>query len=245
VAHIPDDVAFRRKWEIGLEQLTEAIGNGVRFAWVTFDEEYGQVPWFWFGLDALGQRGIGEVPKSFLCWPTRPHCRSFSAAHAAKRVENLFRHSPVFTQQAWRKVRIKDTTRGPMVWEVKATRVHLLDVGEDGGAPGQPTDRRYWLIVARNPGSGEIKYFVSNAAASVSIAEMLRAAFARWHVEKWFERAKQEAGFGTFEVRTYRSLIRHWLCARMTGPSRKPGRSRPRKTTGRLRPSWSARGLRS
>ena len=41
------------------------------------------------------------------------------------------------------------------------------------------------------------------------------AAFARWHVEKWFERAKQEAGFGAFEVRTYKSLIRHWLCSRI------------------------------
>jgi len=43
----------------------------------------------------------------------------------------------------------------------------------------------------------------------------MTVAFARWHVEKWFERAKQEAGFGAFEVRTYRSLIRHWLCSRM------------------------------
>ena len=34
-------------------------------------------------------------------------------------------------------------------------------------------------------------------------------------MEKWFERAKQEAGFGAFEVRTYKSLIRHWLCSRM------------------------------
>jgi SRSO17 transposase len=214
-AHIPEDVTFRPKWEIGLDQLAEALGNGVRFAWVTFDEEYGQVPWFWFGLDALGQRGIGEVPKSFLCWVSRPHCRSFNAAHAARRVDHLGRHSPVFTQQAWRKVRIKQTTRGPMVWEVKATRVHLLDVVENAGAPGQPTDRRYWLIIARNPASGEIKYFVSNAAAGLSIVEMLRAAFARWHVEKWFERAKQEAGFGAFEVRTYRSLMRHWLCSRL------------------------------
>lgn len=214
-AHIPDDVVFRPKWEIGLDQLAGAMGHGVRFAWVTFDEEYGQVPWFWFGLDALGQRGIGEVPKSFRCWLTRPHCRSFHAAHAAKRVDNLCRRSPVFTQQAWRRVRIKDTTRGPLVWEVKAARVHLLDVVENAGAPGQPTDRQYWLIVARNPATEEIKYFVSNGAASLSIVSLLRVAFARWQVEKWFERAKQEAGFGSFEVRTYRSLIRHWVCSRM------------------------------
>ncbi len=82
------------------------------------------------------------------------------------------------------------------------------------GAP-EPTDRQYWLIVARNPATAEYKYIVSNAAAGVSLSVMLRVAFARWHVEKWFERAKQEAGFGAFEVRTYKSLIRHWLCSRM------------------------------
>ncbi len=45
--------------------------------------------------------------------------------------------------------------------------------------------------------------------------EQLAAAFGRWHVENRFERAKQEARFGAFEVRTYTSLIRHWLCTRM------------------------------
>jgi hypothetical protein len=147
-AHIPDDVVYRAKWAIGLDQLAGAMRNGVRFAWVTFDEEYGRVPWFWFGLDALGQRAIGEVPKNFLCWPSRPHGQSFSAAHAARRVDNVCRHSPAFTGQAWRKLHIKDTTRGPMVWEVKAARVHLLDIQENAGAPGKPTDRQYWLIVA-------------------------------------------------------------------------------------------------
>jgi len=40
-------------------------------------------------------------------------------------------------------------------------------------------------------------------------------AFSRWHVEKWFERAKQECSLGAFEVRTYTSLIRHWLASRL------------------------------
>jgi hypothetical protein len=56
------------------------------------------------------------------------------------------------------------------------------------------------LIIARNAETGEIKYFVSNASESTSLAEMLKAAFARWHVEMWFERAKQYSGFGAFEV---------------------------------------------
>jgi SRSO17 transposase len=39
-AGIPDEVDYRPKWRIALDQLAEAQGNGVRLAWVTFDEEY-------------------------------------------------------------------------------------------------------------------------------------------------------------------------------------------------------------
>jgi hypothetical protein len=173
------------------------------------------VPAFWFSVDALGLRAIGEVPKNFLCWPTRPTCCSLQGAHAAKRIDNVCRYSPVFTQQSWRRLKIKDATRGPVVWEVKTARVHLVDTSVGDVGPGRPTDRAYWLIVARHPTTGEIKYFVSNASAAVSLQEMMTAAFARWHVEKWFERGKREAGLGAFEVRTYRSLMRHWVCSAM------------------------------
>jgi SRSO17 transposase len=211
-AGIPDDLGYRPKWRIALDQVEAVIGDGMRFSWLTFDEDYGSVPAFWFGLDRLGQRGIGEVRANFRCWPTRPHCRSTQAAHASKRVDNVCRHSPVFTQKKWRATTIKDTTRGPMVWEIKTAQVHLVDAS---GPVSQPTDRKYWLIVARNPATGETKYFVSNAAAKTALMKMLQVAFARWHVEKWFGRAKQEAGFGAFEVRTYTSLVRHWLSSRM------------------------------
>ena len=231
-AGIPDTLDYRPKWRIALEQVRAALGNGVRFDWLTFDEEYGSVPEFWFGLDFLGQRAVGEARPNFLCWPRWPACRSSQRAHAAKRIDNVAQHSPAFRNQDWQRVQIKNTTRGPAVWEFKAARVHLLDASESDSRPSeqstahsqpsersrrvsQPTERLYWLIVARQPRSGEVKYFVSNAALSVEPAELLKAGFARWHVEKWFERAKQEAGLGAFEVRTYTSLMRHWLCARI------------------------------
>ena len=57
--------------------------------------------------------------------------------------------------------------------------------------------------MAESRDTGEIKYFLSNAPASAAVVALLRVAFGRWHIEKWFERAKQETGFGAFEVRTY------------------------------------------
>lgn len=211
-ARIPDDLEYRPKWRIAVDQVESAIGNGVRFAWITFDEDYGKIPEFWSEMDRLGQQAVGEVPANFYCWPTWPHCRSSQAAHASKRVDNVCRYSPVFRDQEWKRVHIKDTTRGPAVWEIKAARVHLVD---SSAKTSQPTDRQYWLIVARNPDTKEYKYFVSNAPKKAKLEQMLGVGFARWHVEMWFGRAKQETGFGAFEVRTYRSLIRHWLCSRM------------------------------
>jgi SRSO17 transposase len=209
-AGIPHEVVYRPKWQIAIDQVAEAVGNGVRFSWLTFDEEYGSVPGFWFELDRLGQRGIGEVRPNFLVWTSRPHCHSTQAAHAPKRVDNVCRHSPVFREQGWYRLKVKDTTRGPAIWELKAGRVHLVDK-RDGSS--RPTDRAYWLIVARNVETGEYKYFVSNASGGANWKQMMRVAFGRWHVEKWFERGKQEAGFGAFEVRRYTGLMRHWFCA--------------------------------
>jgi SRSO17 transposase len=211
-AGIPDEVTYRPKWRIAIDQVERCVGNGVRFNWITFDEEYGSVPQFWFELDRLGQRGIGEVRANFACWPILPHYCSQQKAHASKRVDNVCRHSPVFRNQDWHRLIVKETTRGPAVWELKAGRVHLVDTAD---GTSKPTDREYWLLVLRNPRTGETKYFVSNAAGGANWKQMMTAAFARWHVEMWFERAKQETGLGAFEVRTYTGLIRHWLCSRM------------------------------
>lgn len=211
-AGIPDSVIYQPKWRIAINQAERCIGAGVRFSWFTFDEEFGSVPEFWFELDRLGQRGIGEVRANFTCWPTLPHYCSPQKAHASKRVDNVCRHSPVFRNQTTHRLTVKETTRGPVEWELKAGRVHLVDTSD---GTSRPTDREYWLIVAKNVATRETKYFVSNAAGGACWKEMMTAAFARWHVEMWFERAKQETGFGAFEVRTYTGLIRHWLCSRM------------------------------
>ena len=208
-AHIPPEMFYRPKWLIGAELFKSAIGNGVRLDWATFDEAYGKVPRFWFALDGMGIRGVGEVPKNFLCWTSIPKYQSLQGPFAAKRVDNVCKHSPVFREQAWRPIHVKDATRGPMIWEAKAARVHI--VNKEGQSPGIPSERAYWLIVARCVNSGVIKYFLSNAAENVTIEQMMRVAFHRWQIEKWFERAKQRCGFGDFELRNYPGLMRHWI----------------------------------
>jgi SRSO17 transposase len=215
-AGIGPELTCRAKWKIALEQVRQTLSSGVKLNWVVFDEEYGMVPSFWFALDEMGQAAVGEVPANFRAWVKRPAYRSAGyASHAARRVDNLTTHSPAFTSQPWKRCKVKDTTRGTLLWEYKTARVHLSDSSHPDHNVSVPTDRMYWLIVMRQPRTGEIKYAISNAGEGANVEELIRVLLSRWHVEKWFERAKQDVGLGAFEVRTYVSLIRHWLCVRL------------------------------
>jgi SRSO17 transposase len=214
-AGIGDEIIHRPTWKIGIEQIKRTMAQGLRFDYVTYDEEYGKVPNFIYELDRLGQNAIGEVPCNFRVWVKRPACKSNRAEHASHRVDNTVRHSPTFYGQSWRKMVIKDTTRGQCLWHVKSAQVYLVKHKDGKAYCPVPTDRTYWLIVAHNQQTGEMKYFISNAPVKAKIEILMGIAFSRWHVEKWFERAKQECGFGAFEVRTYTSLIRHWLASRL------------------------------
>lgn len=54
-----------------------------------------------------------------------------------------------------------------------------------------------------------MKYFLSNASADTLLEVLLHVAFSRWHIERVFEDGKGEIGLDHFEVRQYRSILRH------------------------------------
>lgn len=218
-AGIPEAVEFREKWRIALSLLDRATANGVRFRWLTFDEGYGQGLDFLFALSDRGQRWVAEVPTAIHGWVREPRVmrrehgrgvgrprrklRVFVQDSRVSSVENLFRHSPAFRNQPWTPLRVKDTTTGPVVWEVKRAKLWLR-------RDGLPT-AEHGLVVARHALTGEIKYFVTNAPSTVRIEEIMSVAFTRWTVERCFEDAKTELGLSHFEVRNWRSLTRHLL----------------------------------
>jgi SRSO17 transposase len=95
------------------------------------------------------------------------------------------------------------------LWEVKAAQVWQVQ-------EGAWSQRTYGLVWARNPATGEEKYFLSNAPVVVAVATLLRVAFCRWHVEHGFRVVKSEIGFSHYEGRNYRGLMRHQtLCLLM------------------------------
>jgi SRSO17 transposase len=221
-AGIPDDVVYRPKWQIGLDQIRRARANGIRLAWMTFDEWYGGKPPFLRGLDELGQNYVGEVPTNFTVWtkpPTVLHRQHASdrPGPAGKRgrlkvknnppveVRNVAGYSPLFRREDWHTYHVKNGHKGPMVWHAKRIRVWLKD---EHGLPSGP----HHLLVAINAlDPKEVKYFISNAPEDTPIETLLLVAFSRWKIERMFEDGKDELGMDHFEVRTFISVQRHLI----------------------------------
>ena len=210
-AGIPDTLEYRPKWQIALELYDRAAANGVRFGWLTFDADYGAKPGFLHGLHRRGQLYVAEVPCTFRGWVKLPRLTKRGwRGRPPSTVESLLQHSPGLTGQPWVAYRIKDGTRGPMVWEVK--HVRLYPQNEDGD-PKLPVH----LVIARNAlNRSEVKYFVSNAPAGTPVKKLLLVAFTRWSVERCFEDEKTELGFDHFEGRSYTGLIRHQRLVALT-----------------------------
>ena len=211
-AGIPDDVVYRAKWRIALEQLDRATAHGVQLDWLTFDEHYGGKPGFLADLDSRpGLYYVGEIPRNFRCLTRQPRGKRPKRGWKGKRVDNLARFSSAWNQQPWRGMSLARLTLDNQEWEVRAGQVYLV-------RRGRVSERSYWLIVARNLATGEVKYFISNAPADTPLERLLRVAFSRWNVEHSFRVVKSEIGFSHFEGRNYVALMRHMiLCLAVMG----------------------------
>jgi SRSO17 transposase len=218
-AGIPETMSYRPKWRIGLELRRQAVENGMRFEWFTFDEGYGKVPAFLRELASCEQLFVGETPKTFSGWIDPPHVtrrpyrrrrgrgrktpRVVSGSRPPQGVQTLLKRHPQLRDQPWQRYRVKDGEQGPMIWEVK----HAVFYAKDPqGLPMGP----WRLLIARNAlDPKEIKFFVSNAPARTKVQTLLRVGFSRWHVERCFEDSKQEVGLDHYEGRRYLGLKRH------------------------------------
>ena len=193
-AGIPDDLVYRPKWQIAVEQVRGAVSRGVRMKWLCADEAYGRVSEFRLDIADLGIQYVVEIPCNLTGWlPSR------LGKEDARRVDQLWKRGG----PSWETWRIKETEKGPAVWDVRAIRIHMKE--EDVAGEEQ------WLLIVSNVLEDEVKYFLSNAPATTSVGVLLHVAFSRWHIERIFRECKNEAGLDHYEGRVYVGFKRHLI----------------------------------
>lgn len=223
-AGVPDDVVFRTSGELAYEMIYKARRDGFPHAWITGDEEFGKVPWFQDWLNEDGERYVLEIPCSHRAWVTLPRRRIRGPKGLSERLRirgpgrpRLVRGDVLtgeLPKRAWTVHDVRDGSKGPIRVRAALLRVRLH-------RPRKAQRREGWLLITRTlDQQHQTKYFQSNAAAEVTIKELLRAAFARWPVEQCHGQGKNETGLGDYETRSWLGwhhhtalsfLAHHWL----------------------------------
>jgi SRSO17 transposase len=213
-AGVPQDVVFRTKPELAFE-LIRTVGPKIRHGWVTFDEAYGKDPEFLSGLEDLGERYIGEVPKTCRGWLRRPKVEEPQGGRHGGRPRSKPRVAagqpkPQTVEEiaaalpagAWKRLCFREGTKGTQVARFAAVRF----VAERNDLPGP----ELWLVIERSCDQAPyIKYYLSTASPNCPLLEMAQAGHNRWPVEDSFLRGKQEVGLDDYEVRGWRGFHHH------------------------------------
>lgn len=213
-AKIPEGERHRSKARMAIEQLRRARQNDVPGRWVVADEHYGKDPWYRQQIQAMGLWFVVEIPSNSYGWIVEPawHVsprRSTMGApptrlvpnEPARKVKDLAQK----LDQPWQPYQVKDTTKGPELWEVRETPFWL---SRSSGTQAEGPCR---LLVARHVVSSEIKYFLSNAALEVEQQRVISVGFMRSAIERIYEDCKGELGMNHAEMRSWPGIHRHLL----------------------------------
>ena len=227
---IPRGIPFRTKHELAGDLVEAAVAAGtLRARWVLADEGYGDSPalldrWAATGLWYLAEVACdtqawylaepdGQTPRARpTCWvppraasgkgPTPTKERLHPASPTPQRVDAWAAGVP---PDQWRRYRLLEGSKGPLVAAFVAVRVVLVR----DRLPGPEG----WLLVRRSVPTGdeeaEDKYYLSNAPVETPLAQLVRLSGMRWPIEACFAEGRQELGLDHYETRTWRGWHHH------------------------------------
>src|SRR5919199_3927809 len=196
-AHVPSDVRFATKPQLGARMIARAIAAGVPFAWVTADTVYG-VGAVEMALRKAGKGYVLGVSSDhqFHSWDREPVIGG-TAEDIAQQLE----------LSAWQRLSAGDGTKGPRLYDWAYLELADLEAAEFSG-----TSDGLWtrgLLIRRSISDGEMAYFATWCPAGTGIETLVAVEGRRWAVEQGFEVAKSELGLDHNETRSWHGWHRH------------------------------------
>ena len=193
-AGVPDDVEFKTKPKIALQQIEWACAAGIPRGVLLMDCGYGSDLSLRTRISAL------DLTYSVGIW-ARTLVRKAARGAEPMTAADLARSLP---KRSWRTIAWRDGTNAPLVSRFARVRVHA---GGEGTTSTQPEE---WLIVEWPKGEKEpAKFWLSTLAQDIDFPCMIDITMMRWRIERDYQELKQEVGLGHFEGRSWRGFHHH------------------------------------
>ncbi len=186
-AGVPKATAFATKIVLARRMIERAVAAGVPARWVAADAVYGSDYHFRTTAEGLGLGYVVGVRSDFAVW----------AGGAQVRMPAVLAAVPA---GGWARVSCGAGAKGPREYDWALRPVN---------APEPETYAR-WVLIRRSVSDpADVAFFACGGPPGTTLAELVRAAGARWAIEECFELGKGCCGLDEYEVRGWIGWHRH------------------------------------
>ena len=218
-AGIPQDIGFKTKPEIALDQLRAASSAGLPRGVVLMDAGYGAHCDLRTAITVLDLPYIAGILSNTTIWapgtgplPPKPYVPG--RGRPSKRLRRDTAHRPITVKDlamslpagAWEMITWREGTNAPLTSRFARLRIRIARRDFDRSEPW-PEE---WLLVEWPDGETEpTKYWLSTLPEDIAFARFVDLAKLRWRIERDYRELKQEVGLGHFEGRGWRGFHHH------------------------------------
>jgi SRSO17 transposase len=216
---VPDDVTFKTKLEIALDEIDAAKTAGIRTHVILADAGFGDSTEFREGLAERGRHYVVGIQSTIKVWapgtgpiaPVEPPEKTRGRRRTKYQTGDNKPLSVVELATSSGRGKLKELTwregaRGPQRSCFGALRVRTANRHTSGKAPGEEV----WLVWAwPKNASKPAKFWLSNLPATTSLKRLVYLAKLRWRVERDYQEMKGEVGLDHYEGRTWRGWHHH------------------------------------
>jgi SRSO17 transposase len=217
-AGVPEDIGFKTKHEIAIDQLRWACAAGLPRGVALMDGGYGNNSNLRADITALGLSYVAGILSNTTVWAPDTAPLSAKKWSGRGRPPKLLRrdakHKPLSVKElalglpkrAWRKIEWREGSAKPLCSRFACVRVRVArrDFKRSESWPQE------WLLIEWPKGEKEpTKYWLSTLPEDITLQRLVYAAKLRWRIERDFQELKQEVGLGHFEGRGWRGFHHH------------------------------------
>ena len=217
-AGVPEEISFKTKPEIALEQLRRACEAGIARGVVLMDAGYGCNTNLRTGISALALCYVAGILSQTSVWVSGtgplPPKKWSGRGRRPKLIRRDDKHQPVSVKElalglrkrAWRTIKWRE---GTAEWlSSRFARVRVRAAHHDY----KLTDSRpeEWLLIEWPKGEKEpTKYWLSTLPKDITFRALVDLTKLRWRIERDYQELKQEVGLGHYEGRGWRGFHHH------------------------------------
>jgi SRSO17 transposase len=207
-AKVPDDILFKTKPQLALEQLRPAQAAGIPLDTVLADAGYAYDSQFRDGVTKLALQYAMGIQSNVLMWKpdailpvSGPEGQKLSRPQLREQQKSAKEPTLSHPAEAWQMITWREDreafTSCFARWRIRPV-TRAAQLAEE------------WLLIERLAGEAEpTKYWLSTLPADISFEDLVDGTKLRWRIERDYQDLKQEVGLRHYEGRGWRELHHH------------------------------------